>query len=120
MDDRNTLFRKARSILTDRGMDSRNAGNLVSEQMKLESRRLSERQGGRRRGSAGGQAGKTPPVVLIDDLCEGLTKSLLLHFQFAQSHLIQVCCRIATEINNTGKSMVNATTWILGKNFWDP
>ena len=77
MDDRNTLFRKARSILTNHGMHIRDAGKLVSNQMKVESRRSADRQG-RKGSSAGGQGGKTPPVVLIDDLCEGLRKQKFL------------------------------------------
>ena len=69
MADRNSLFRKAHVLLRKEGASKDEATRLIKEQLR-------QNNGGRRttrRGSRGGQGGNVnQPVVLIDDLCEGI------------------------------------------------
>ena len=62
MADRNKLFRKAHGMLMKEGASKEEAIKVVKEEL---------RQGGRR-GGPGGQGDRVPPVVLIDDICEGI------------------------------------------------
>ena len=62
MEDRNKLFKKAHGLLVKEGASHEEARKLVKEELRRT----------RRHKSPGGQDGKTPDVVLIDDLCEGL------------------------------------------------
>ena len=63
MEDRNKLFKKVHGLLVREGASHDEARRLVKEEL---------RRGGRGgHGSPGGQGGRTPDVVLIDDLCEG-------------------------------------------------
>ena len=62
MEDRNKLFKKVHGLLVKEGASHDEARRLVKEEL---------RRGRGRGGGPGGQGGRTPDVVLIDDLCEG-------------------------------------------------
>ena len=79
MADRNKLFRKAHQLLMREGANKEEARALIKEHLKETSRKAKGSkgskggsEGGGRCGRAGGQGGKVPPIILIDDLCEGI------------------------------------------------
>ena len=75
MADRNSLFRTAHVLLRKEGASKEEATRLIKEQLRQNNGQR-QNNGGRgttRRGSPGGQGGNiNQPVVLIDDLCEGI------------------------------------------------
>ena len=63
MEDRNKLFKKVHGLLVKEGASHEEARKLVKEEL---------RKGTRRHRAPAGQDGRTPDVILIDDLCEGM------------------------------------------------
>ena len=65
MEDRNKLFRRANRLLVNEGVSKRDATKLVKEEL---------RQGTQKQHAAGegGRGDKARPVILLDDLCEGM------------------------------------------------
>ena len=79
MEDRNKLFRKAHGLLMKEGATKEEARSLVKETLrKGRPSKGNSGPGGSgssgkcNNGGPGGQGGRTPPVVLIDDVCEGI------------------------------------------------
>ena len=62
MEDRNKLFRKVHSLLVREGVNREDARKMVQEELRIDDHHQQ---------FAGGENGRGPEVVLIDDLCEG-------------------------------------------------
>ena len=62
MEDRNKLFNKVHGLLVKEGLSHEEARKLVKVELRKNKRHK----------APAGQDGKTPDVILIDDLCEGI------------------------------------------------
>ena len=62
MEDRNKLFHKVHGLLVKEGLSHEEARKLVKVELRKNKRHK----------APAGQDGKTPDVILIDDLCEGI------------------------------------------------
>ena len=84
MEDRNKLFKKVHGLLVREGASHDEARKLVKEELR----------GGKRHRAPGGQDGRTPDVILIDDLCEGINLFIFEKYFLLYINKNSFCVRI--------------------------